>query len=499
MLRFVLGFGLLALVAGCQCGPASTLDGGEVGGGAGGGSADASSPDAATLTVGGAPDAGNLDAGVLDAGPLDAGALDAGPLDAGALDAGALDAGAPSDPALCPVGVADGCCPLLVHGGTDPDCKPLSCTSLVESAIIDLVDDPWATWQGQTALAWNGRDLVLARTVGHAATPNPIWEVVTEHRSLDGGLVSSNHVPTPGIATAGATSLGYDPQTHTYLFAHSVNQAIEVLALDEAGAIRWHAGAHVICNGEDAIVQVDASHGRFFVTGTNYTCAGSTGLPVAYGFDADAGTPLFDWHLSNDPASWHSSAACDLDCAHLLTQWFPSNPGIVRGNLLDLGASAGPDGGFSMQVNASYGGVDHTALTSNGTEFFSMLAVVGSANGSSQLRFQKFAGTQWVGSPVTLAAQRALPPSAIWTGDGWLIAASTFTLSTSYAFPTSHSDYDVTMYHFDAAGALRGTWVFEHHAYGPKLAWAGGRIAMTFTRAAPGTAETRHLVFFDCP
>jgi hypothetical protein len=265
-----------------------------------------------------------------------------------------------------------------------------------------------------------------------------------------------------------------------------------VLALDEAGAIRWHAGGHVICNGEDAIVQVDAARGRFIVTGNNVTCAGSTGVPVAYGFDADAGTPLFNWYVTTALDSFHSSAACDLDCAHLMTQ-FQGNQGLVRGNLLDLRGRAGPDGGFPMQVNASYGGIDHTALASNGTEFFSMIGEVGSAS------FQKFAGTQWVGSPVTVGIPRALPPSAIWTGDGWLIAAATFTLSTTQAFPSSHSDYDITMFHFDAAGALRRTWQFEHQAYGPKLAWAGGRIAMTFTRAAPGTAETRHLVFFDCP
>lgn len=468
MHRLWLALALLSLVSSCQCGGASAADGGAGGGGVGGGEGGGAGGTAA--------DSGSPDSGLSDAG---------------------LDAGPGLDPALCPLGVADGCCPLLVHGGTDPDCKPLSCTTLVESAVIDLPDDPWSGWQGQVGLAWTGRELVLARTAQHASTQSPTSEVITEHFALDGGLLSSNHVPAPSALSTGATSLAYDPVSRTFAFAHTLPQAVEVLGLDGAGAVRWSTPGHVICNGIDGILQVDAAQGRFVVSGTNYTCAGSTGVPVAYGLDADGGR-LFQWELSNDSASWHSSAACDEGCAHLLTQWFPSLSGVVHGNLLEP-ADGGPEGGFSMLVDASYGGIDHTALASNGTEFFSMLAVVTSASGDSNLRFQKFAGTQRVGQPVTLSGQRALPPSAIWTGDGWLIAASTFTLSTSYAFPTDNSDYDITMYHFDPSGALRSSWLFERHAYAPRLVWAGGRIAMGFTRAGLGAPETRHLVFFDCP
>ena len=55
------------------------------------------------------------------------------------------------------------------------------------------------------------------------------------------------------------------------------------------------------------------------------------------------------------------------------------------------------------------------------------------------------------------------------------------------------------LYHFAPDGTLRESRTFEHSAYYPRLAWAGGRIAMTFTRVPASGNETRHLVFFDCP
>src|SRR3569832_2101207 len=65
--------------------------------------------------------------------------------DAAAVDAAAVDAGG-LDPATCPVGAADGCCPIgIAFGGHDPDCPSLACNPLIVSpaAPIPLESD----WQ----------------------------------------------------------------------------------------------------------------------------------------------------------------------------------------------------------------------------------------------------------------------------------------------------------------------------------------------------------------
>src|SRR5687768_12584378 len=83
-----------------------------------------------------------------DAEPGDGPTSDAAP--GGGTDATVADApsdaaagtdAAPLDPGLCPVGPADGCCPLLERGGHDPDCPSLACATFVRSEAIPL-DDP---------------------------------------------------------------------------------------------------------------------------------------------------------------------------------------------------------------------------------------------------------------------------------------------------------------------------------------------------------------------
>jgi hypothetical protein len=460
----------------------------------------------AGLNDAGLDDAGLSDAGLSDAGLSDAGLNDAGLDDGGVSDSGLADARLPdagsSDPALCPIGVADGCCPLLVHGGTDPDCPSLSCTQLSTSADIELVDDTWNEWKGATALAWTGRELVLVRADTVIDQNMQAPRIIFERRSLDGGLLESTTTVPSQRNTTGATSVAFDPRTHSFLFAYASVQYVALTSLDGHGNSQWEGQAHSICNGEDAILQVDAADGKFLVSGNNFTCAGSTGNPVVERWDADGGARLGSWSLGDGTQSgnsWMSSAACDLGCQNLLTQWWRGYEGDLHARWLD--PAHGPDAGFTLGLNVSYGGTDATALASDGTVFFSMVPVITSGSGATQIRFQRFDGTQWLGSPVTLAGQRNLAPSAIWTGDGWLIAATTFSLSTSTAFPTSHADYSIQLYHFAPDGTLRESRLFESSAYLPRLAWAGGRIAMTFTRVPPngGGVETRHLIFFDCP
>ena len=87
------------------------------------------------------------DATTADAATVDAATADATTADATSADS---DAGPMLSPESCPVGDADGCCPLgLRSGGTDADCADLSCESQSLQLILkgflvsalDLLDD----------------------------------------------------------------------------------------------------------------------------------------------------------------------------------------------------------------------------------------------------------------------------------------------------------------------------------------------------------------------
>ena len=82
----------------------------------------------------GACSKGGKDDGIDDAPARDGGAV----RDSGVLPVPPGDLAGSRDPALCPVGAADGCCPLLRYGGTDPDCPSLGCSALVRSTPIQL-------------------------------------------------------------------------------------------------------------------------------------------------------------------------------------------------------------------------------------------------------------------------------------------------------------------------------------------------------------------------
>jgi hypothetical protein len=79
-------------------------------------------------------------------------------------------------------------------------------------------------------------------------------------------------------------------------------------------------------------------------------------------------------------------------------------------------------------------------------------------------------------------------------------AVASYTYSASYAFPTDRAADDLELYHFAPDGTLR-----EHLApepipsLHPTLAWAGGRIALTYVRVGLGQPEEHVLRYLDCP
>lgn len=430
-----------------------------------------------------------------DAGDDDAASGDATVGDDATVDA-PVDA-ALVDPALCPIGPADGCCPLLRYGGTDPDCPSLACSHLVPSQPILLEDhQPNESWRGATAAAWTGTELVLARVENVQTQQDHGQDFIVERRDRNGALTFGPQFTRRAGAygfTGGHTSLAYDETTKALLFVDSTSQMFRATRASLDGAIDWERNAYTICNGIDAIGQALVHDGNLMVAGEYYTCAGSTGQPALAQFAQD-GTPRGVTMFADGATpqySWEAGIACGLDCDQMFVAW-NAGSSSVRARMYDVATQTA---GIVTQIEGNMSQyIDHQGVASDGTRFFQYSAVGG------QRRFRIYEpGTGYIGPGVTVGGTRGLPPSVIWTGDGWMVAVASFSLSTSYAFPSDHDAFHVEIYHLAPDGTLRERWDNETEpGYHPELVWAGGRVAMTWIRVLPGNEE-RYLRYFDCP
>jgi hypothetical protein len=435
------------------------------------------------------PDGGDGDAAAgSDGGSNDGGSDGSVPVDTALVD-----------PALCPIGPADGCCPLLRYGGRDPDCPSLSCEHLVATDPILLEEQqPNESWRGATGLAWTGKELVLARSenLGGLQTGQ---DLIVERRAPDGTLASGPHFVRRSqnfAYTAGHTSLAYDETSKTILFVDSTAQAFRATKASLDGAIEWERRAYTICNGIDGIANALVRDGTLMVAGEYYTCAGSTGQPALAQFAQD-GTAQPIKMFGDSQYSWEAGIACGFECDKMFVSWNGSS--ALRAQMFDLATQVATP---ATELGGPYQAyIDHQGVASDGTRFFHYSALGLDAAGNTQRRFRLYDPTAgWVDAGVTITGIRGLPPSVIWTGDGWMVAVASFLYSTSYAFPTDHSAYHVELYHFAPDGTLREQWQNEAMAgYHPQLAWAGGRIAMTWVRATGTSNEERYLRYFDCP
>ena len=95
----------------------------------------------------------------------------------------------------------------------------------------------------------------------------------------------------------------------------------------------------------------------------------------------------------------------------------------------------------------------------------------------------------------------------IWTGDGYLLAATTWVPAGDSSTPLSRQErFSIRMWHFDRDGALRETFDNDVGMPGlhPYLAWAGDRIAVSWVRPVDLTRwasdePRRFLRYYGCP
>jgi hypothetical protein len=441
---------------------------------------------------------------------------DAGDAADGALggpDAGGGDAAAP-DPATCPIGPLDGCCPLLKTGGSDPDCPSLACPTLRRGDPIlleDLVGGArGGEWKGATGIAWTGHELALARTDWDM--DGTTRSIVFERRGADGTQtfgpirVAETASGVPGYPAQAA--LAYEPTSGIFVYANSTQPGYDAVGLDASGTRLFNTDtAFQHCNwNAGGWVDVMPAGGQLLLLGSRYTCAGSTQTPriTEISTTGQRGRMLDLGDGDRPLNSWYPSATCDLGCAHPSFVWQRSYEGTLRFRRLDA-TSFVPETGADLASGLFTTGYNGTAIASDGVRMFILHVTGGLSSNGTGLRFQLYQpGMGWIGSPY-VSSSTSVPNMLhmLWTGDGWLVAVTAFVpmFGENYAPIGNPERYSVRLYHFAADGAFRESFDLDSSpSIHPYLAWAGGRIAITWVRPGVSGAEPRrYLRYLDCP
>lgn len=420
----------------------------------------------------------------------------------------AADAAAP-DPATCAVGLADGCCPAaLAYGGSDPDCASLACASFVQDAPIPLTAVLPDVWLGQVAMAWTGKELVLART-GEVQQTQPVYStttnVVVQRRAPTGALLGPEDV-RPGVASApgaASTALAIDPSGDLYFaWQERVGQQYRIARLAAgAPAPAWTAPLGFGCNDIGGFLRLFQVGGRVWVGMNQYTCAGSTYTPQLTALEPASGAVV----APRGNVDLRDSAHSDIQSGG----GFVLHPGMgsidlvygrdyegdLRVRRVDLATqvAAPPVTMIPAQVWERYA----PAAASDGAHLGTVTLDDVNGGAATEVRFRLWdTSTGNVSGAVmssTLLASfsrndaRVRQPSLLWTGGGWLVAVP-YVADTSTSFV--RNAYRTRLVSLDPSGAVRETFELDSQpSMLPQLAWAGGRIAITWVRpvAASGS------------
>jgi hypothetical protein len=453
------------------------------------------------------PDQGggdDVDASASDGAGTDA--HDSGGGDGSDAGGGGDGSGSGIDPAACAVGVADGCCPTgIAYGGSDPDCIDLGgCPISVSDPIA--IDDDWQPYGiSGVGMAWTGRELVLAWAGVGGTWPNQVATIEYQRRDHDGALTFGPVSHVDAAATVGVThptpELGFEPTTHTILYASSKQYQRYVETLDALGAPASAAtNIGVDCNPIMARYQIYPWQGRFLVAQDNAPCSGSewhgaridtigtNGVRSAYSlgdqssymigmtFDAANGRVVFSGgnqtlneRVFTAPSTWSAPA--------LLQNVYTYDTGIAAGG-----------GGF-LVVYGSYYLTSSHQITSD--PWWGRWTI--GTNGS-------VAQTQ---APATLtvgANRQTVAPRLVWTGSGWIELSSSF-LWEGQGLPNNWTSFATNGWSFGANGSLGGAFQLDpaHPTYLVNAIWAGDRVAVTYVTTDDGQShERRYLRYLRC-
>lgn len=418
------------------------------------------------------------------------------------------------DPATCAVGPADGCCPLAIElGGTDPDCASLACTTTTKGAPIPL-HAPVSGWLGQIAMLWSGSELVLASTrerLSAAAPSTAYTDLVVQRRDKAGALISDTVQQIEDIPPgASSTAVRLDASGDRFFAWQSrIDQRYRIARVPVTGDPKWTTPLGLGCNDSGGMLKVFQDQGRLVVGMGQYTCGGSTFRPIVAALDASTGATSVSpakvamLDLTDDGAHSDSFGGAGFafhPATRTLDVFYGRNyEGDARMRTLDFAAETksapvsviAPNGGqIAYDPFVAYDGARY-ALALTGVPATSYVA-------------QRFANGVMIPGAVTLASfsgsmKRTLPPSIVWTGDGYVVAVP-------YAIKGSGeiklTDLRTLIVRLDANAALLESFELDSEAsHLAQVIWAGGRIAISWVRpsGALGDVSQGFLRWLDCP
>lgn len=448
-------------------------------------------------------DAAHADAGATDArGVADAGArVDASTLDGGeGLDAATSDAGPRFDG--CPVGAADGCCPLdVVHGGRDPDCPALDCALAPLGPDIQVA--PAARAGSATAIGFNGREVVLA----YVDTSAPTLRYVFQRRDpRTGASIVPAHSYDLGRSAVGGEAravLAYDAAGDRWLFALPLGAAgrFGAVLLDAAGDpgtvellgeycepfgvaldAAWPAGgpprtfgAYSTCMG-DAWAHVTTLAPGVEPEVAQVRAAGQGAAGAYIGFEGSFRL-LWEQNDLEGPLGW-----ADLDAAR-------GQVGMRRSVPLPIE----PQAAFELaRFRAGDGGV----------------LMIGATSAFRDGRIQHFA---WLGrfaepggwsaaAPLTSGAsdRRLAEADIVWTGAGYF-AVTTEVDAMGSARPAAWDAPRLEQLQVGADGTIvHREPLVDAAAVHAQVAWVGEAVAVTWLQEVPAEGTQRMLRLLGC-
>jgi hypothetical protein len=494
---------VLGLVGAAACG-SETLDGG-VGSGA-------EPPTTAAQDASASGEPRDAGAGGDGAAQTDGPATwDGAPERDGGAGDGATDAG-PLDPRTCAVGPADGCCPLaIVHGGTDPDCRPLDCAVTTKGDPIPIyVPEP--AWRGQIAAAWSGRELVLARAVEVFENLSNVADLVVQRRDAAGAVVGPDAVRRLASLPPGATwaELAIDPSGDLFFaWQWRQDQLYRLARLPAAGgAPTWTSALGYGCNAVGGSLHLFPDGARIVAGMAQYTCAGSTWQPLVQVLSAASGasavtpgkealTDLRDGARSD----MHGGGGFAFHPAtHALDVAYGRNfEDDLRMRTLDLVAETLSTPQQLVVPAADY----HTALAYDGANH-ALVTRERSTSGATTSYMLRLLGATGITATQSLASfgrdTDALTPRVLYTGDSYVVLVPYVVGFTQNTSPERLS-HRTRVFRVSKAGALLES--FELDASPSMFATvvrAGTRLAFTFMRPSGpgGTTSQGFLRYLGC-
>jgi len=271
------------------------------------------------------------------------------------------------------------------------------------------------------------------------------------------------------------------------------------LFLSEQGDVIAERTVFQTCN--EAPMSLEATATGFVASGLSNDCSLNR-TPWVMHWLAD-GTQTSATRLPRTGSTF--SAACNGDCSQVHVLVHPVAATELTSFLVPVDSSF--DGGDVNRNTFDAGvpiasffphGDDHSSLTFDGSSWLVTLAKTSYApSAPGGIQVQGYSGITDGRSAVTLIPSQtdtALDnTTSAWTGDGFFVA------KTEYPWRnySGASPRFVALYRYARNGTLLERRVISTNAKDPQLAWAGGRVALSWvTTARP---PTRHLLFLDCP